>query len=1091
MNLNKLYAMLLFFLALLQFSFGQERIITGKVKDVQGIEIPGVAIVIKGEKSGTETDFSGKYSIKVATGKTLVFSAMGLKTREVKVANQQSIDVVLEEAAQDLDEVVVVAYGTAKKQSLVGSQTNISAKQLETRPISNISNALQGASPGVQAITSGGQPGQSAAIRIRGFGSINAGNAPVYVVDGSIYNGNISSISVQDIESVSVLKDAASTSLYGSSAGNGVILITTKSGGKGKKGKPIINYSNNIGFSTQGQESYETVSAQEYYPLRWQQWFNDNKYNRNFTDINAAGQAMYDVLKAFQYQPYAGVKSYYQNVAGNWSITQTPIGTLGTDYVPALVMPNGSLNPEINGLLWGDDLDWEKGILRTGIRNEHSVSISDTSEKVKSYLSINYVEDEGYLKTTLFERFGGRANLSYDVTKWLTVGTNASYTKENRQYSFSTGGGGGNPLYFARNIAPIYPIHRHNADGSYILDNEGNRIYDYGTSNNYAFNRSFLDKYNPVYQSSGLDLYLEDANSLTTRNFFTIKLLPELKLTANYTYDILADTRKQRYNNILGDQPDGFLTISNRKYITTTFNQLLQYEKDFGKHHINALLGHESYEYSYIYNGADKKKAFLDDLNEFVNYEEISSVGSQTDKYTKEGYFGRLNYGFDKRYDVSFSYRRDGSSRFHKDNRWGNFWSVGAAWNVINEQFLQNISWLNNLKLRASYGKTGNDATQDVNQNSTYYPYQTTFSVVRNNTSTGLRVSNYGNQDLVWEKQVSTDIALEFSLFDRIRASVEWFNKESEDLIFAYDLPISTGLGSIDRNIGKIQNRGWEFDVAVDILKNTDFKWSVNANATMLKNKVLTLPDNVRKKGIVTGNFKRFEGYSIYDYYLPIWAGVNPQNGRAMYVIDGETYPTYVDVNHTDFKGVNKDEYAAYTYDYNIAKKDFSGSALPDVYGGFSTNASYKRFDLSVQFAYQLGGYIYDTGYASFMGRDLSSGDTAHRDLLNAWKQPGDTSNIPALDVSVNGQYASNTSSRFLISRSALALKNISLSYTLPAEIVQKINVQNIRFGVAAENLFLWSKRKGLNPMGSFTSGLSNYSYGYAKTITCNLSVSF
>ncbi|MFK8284045.1 SusC/RagA family TonB-linked outer membrane protein [Capnocytophaga canis] len=1076
---GKLISTLSLFFFALQFVFAQEKTITGMVKDESGQPLLGVTVTIKGTTRGVATDFDGNYSIKAKAGEVLHFVALGMKPIDRPVsASTTKIDVIMEEEAHELEEVVVVAYGTAKKQSLVGSQAMVSAKQLETRPITNLTTALSGIAPGVQSTLSSGQPGSSSSIRIRGFGSINAGSDPIYVLDGSIYNGRISDIVMQDVESISVLKDAASTSLYGSSAGNGVVLITTKSGSRGKKGKPSFTYSNNIGFSTRGQEDYEKVGAMDHLPLRFQQWFNHYKYNRKLTDEQAAAWANYDMIQQYtpEYIPYAGINSYYQFAGGKWNYHETKPS--GRFVYPAVMMMDGTLNPSITGLLWAEDLDWEKALFRTGVRNEHSINVSHNTENLKSYFSLNYLKEDGYQVASDYERFAGRANLSYDVNKWLTVGTNIGYSTMVNHSPTLTGNQTANTFRYIRNIAPIYPIHKHNPDGSYVYDDKGNKVYDYSQS------RLFAGNYNPIYLTE-VDLLTTDNNSANTRSFAELRFLPELKLKLSYAHDVLRYTTKRRYNNIFGDQPEGLLRISHYKNATTTFNQVFDYNKTFGKHNINALLGHESYKYQVIESETSKKGMAFLGIDEMGNFIELSSASSSTDEYTKEGYFGRFNYGFDSKYDFSFSFRRDGSSRFHKNHRWGNFWSVGAGWHLKKEAFLANVSWIDQLKLRASYGTTGNDAT------SGFYPYQTAYSFSNNNTNAGLRIATYGYPNLLWEKQVSTDIALEFDILKRLKGTVELFNKESDDLIFAFPLPTSTGIGSINKNIGKVQNRGIEIELTVDLVEKPDFKWSFTANGTILKNKVLRLPDHSRKLGQANGNYRYMEGYSVYDYYLPQWAGVNPDTGHAMYVIDAEQYPSYADVNHAQFKGVDKDKYSAYTYDYNVAKHDFSGSAIPDLQGGFGTNVNWKGFEFGVQFTYMLGGKAYDAPYQGLMSRDKNAGTAAHVDLWNAWKKPGDITDVPRLDDSTAGEHASKSSNRFLISRTSLMLRNLSVGYSLPKEVLTPYGITNLRIGISAENLFLWSKRKGMNPMNSFSGTASNIGYDYAKVVSCGLSVSF
>ena len=979
---------------------------------------------------------------------------------------------------KDIDEVVVVAYGTQKKQSLVGAQTSIGAKELESRPISNVTNAISGKAPGVQILTSGGQPGSGSSIRIRGFGSINASSAPLIVVDGSIFNGAISDIPSQDVEAITILKDAASTALYGSSAGNGVVMITTKSGSR-SKGKPSITFNSSLGFITKGQKDYDKVGVMDYYPLRWQQWYNQYKYDMGYDDNTAGLYASYDVNADLKYNPYSGIKSYYNELPdGSIVLTKNP---QGASYWPAIVMADGKLNPEINGLLYGDDLNWEKSLFRTGMRSENSINGSFATDKLRSFMSLGYLSEDGYRIATKFERFTGRANVSYDANSWLSLGSNLSFSFANyTQPKRGSGSYSSNSFNFIRNIAPIYPIHSHNADGSYVVDDKGNYVYDYSR------NRPYTGGFNPVLESL-LDLSSLDRQSVNNRSFISIKLLPNLKFTSNLAYDMYQDMSKVRYNNIMGDQPNGLLTITNYKNQAITFNELLEYNKSFGNHKINVLAAHESYKYNAYTSSLSKKGMGWLGIDEADNFSEVDGVDSKTDKYRKEGFFGRLNYDYSNLYNLSFSYRRDGTSRLHKDYRWGNFWSVGAGWKLKNQSFLSDVNWLDNLSLRASYGQTGNDAL------SSYYAYQTTYGLGNDNyTSPGLRINSFGNQQLLWETQTSSDIALEFGLFNFVKGSVELFDKRSKDLIFAFPLPASTGIGSIDKNIGKVRNYGVELDLNFNIIKSQNFDWNVNWNGTILKNKILELPEANRTDGIEFSYHKYLEGTSIYDYYLNDWIGVNADTGKAMYRIDDVKYAAYADPNSTSFVGVSKTgEYAAYTYDASFAKKIFAGTSIPYLTGGFGTDFRIGRFDFGANFVYQLGGKTYDGAYQSLMGRSLNGGRAMHVDMLKAWQKPGDITDVPRLDAGTSGLYDATTSDRFLISSTALMFKSAVINYSLPQDLISNLGVNSIKVGVSGENLFLWSKRKGLNPMSNYSGAVGSAFYDFARTVTANLSVTF
>ncbi len=1064
---------ILFAMLLLGLQVSAQTTVTGYVTDQVGNALPGVGITIKGQSQlGTITDLLGYYSIDVPKdGKYLIFSSLGMKTQEIEIANQTKIDITMEEELENIDEVVVTAYGESNKKSLVGAQVSVKSKELQSRPITNVTAALSGAAPGVQVTTSGGQPGSGSSVRIRGFGSINASSSPVYVVDGAIYDGAISDIPTQDIYSVEILKDAASTALYGSSAGNGVVLITTKSGKLASEGKPEFTFTMHQGVSKRGMQPYERVDAMEYYPLMWTQWFNYYKYDKKYEDEKSGILAMRRAFQDLRVNPYKGLKSVYEAYKEDgktkYRMTQNPESS---STWPAIVTPDGKLNPEITGLLYPDDLDWDDALFRTGTRSEYSLSGSYRNEKLSSFMSLGHVSEEGYRIETSMKRYTGRLNASYKVNNHVKLGTNISFsTAELNSPKTADGNYYSNSFLFVNKIAPIYAIHRHNPDGSYMLDDNGEKMYDYEGE------RQYVNRYNPIYESY-IDRKIKRRDALNTRSFVEISIIDGLKLKSNIAYDLYQSRKKVRENNIMGNSPQGTLYMSSYRSTTITFNQLLQYQKTFGNHNIEFLLGHESYKFDDQYLEAEKKKMGILGIDEMANLLDMDDIDSYTSKYRKEGYLTRLRYSFAGRYNFSASYRRDGTSRLHKDYRWGNFWAIGAAWQISEEYFMADVSWINQLKLRASIGQTGNDGLDS------YYAYQTTYSLGEDNYNRpGLRLNSFALQSLKWETQTSYDLALEFALFNKIQGSIEFFNKESKDLIFKFPLPVSTGIGSIKKNLGKVRNYGIELDLRATILRTNDIQWSVNWNGTILKNEIVSLPEENRKDGIIKGTKKYMEGKSRYEYWLREWIGVEPETGRAMYRLDKELYP--------DEKGIAETgEKANYTYNSSYAKKHYCGSAVPKLYGGFGTNFSFKQFDLGVRFSYQIGGKTYDSGYQDLMGRSINSGRTMHVDMLNAWKKPGDQSDVPMLSFGKLGYYASSTSDRFLISSTALMLKSITLGYTLPNSIAQRIKMKNVRVSVSAENLFLLSKRKGLNPMMEYSGYADNDFYEYAKTLVGSIS---
>lgn len=1060
--------------------FAQTQTVRGVVVEAgTGEAVIGANVIVKGHSGvGVTTNLDGKFTLNVPKGAThLIVSYIGYKKAEVAISPNMKI--TLQPDTQNLDDVVVVGYGVQKRESLVGAQTTVNAKNLAKRPISNATTALAGLTPGVQLTTGAGQPGASESIVIRGAGSINAGSNPVYVVDGSIYGGFIGDIAPSDIQSIDILKDAASTAIYGSSAGNGVVLITTKSGSYSRESKPTFTFTMNQGLSQRGQKDYERLGAEEYYTTRWQQWYNQYTqdpalFEKNFkNDFTKAGaQAAIDVYSDLKYNPFAGIKSYYNK---DYSIGQT-----ATAY-PVIVRPDGTLNPEISGLLYGDDLDWEGALLRTGHRQEYTFSGAYNNDKLKSYFSVGYLGEKGYRINTDFSRFSARTNLSYQFTKWFEAGTNTSFSRTESVGARSLGTATANSFSFIRNIAPIYPIHQHDAEGKYILK-DGEKQYDYDE------NRPYRGRYNAILESQ-IDLNRSQRDLISNRTFVAFKPIQGLTLKANISYDLTNYKRRQRYNNLMGDQPKGLLNMYPNRYSTITFNQLADYMKSFGKNNFTVLLGHESYAYDEEMVELSKQGAILEGIDEFAAYLSTTNLYSYTNTYRKESYFARINYDYDARYNFSFSYRRDGSSRFDRTYRWGNFWSLGAGWNLHREDFIKNIKWINSLKLRASIGQTGNDDLRSLNNPdiSSYYPSLDIYGMGASDANydrPALYIDQVGTRNLVWEKQTSSDLAVEARLFNKLSLSLEFFNKSSEDLLFAYPRPLSSGVAQTAANLGKVRNYGFEFDVKYNILQKTDLSWDVFTNGTVLKNKIVRLPEANRKDGILlTSRPQKYEeGRSIYEFYTREFVGVDPDNGLALYRIDREQYPSIPGINDTDKKEL--------TYNSDYAARHFAGSSVPVIQGGFGSNVTYKAWDFSVNFTYQLGGKVYDSSYAGLMRSSLNAGTALHVDARKAWRKAGDKTDVPRFDAGQEGtKFSAAASDRFITSSNGLMLKSLSLGYTLPKNWLKSFGISSARVSVAGENLFLISARQGLNPFSSFSGYESGATYGYARTLTTSLSI--
>lgn len=1048
--------------------------VKGVVTDAStGEPIPFAALMIKGTTTGVSTDAVGAFSISAPAQGTLVVSSVGYQDAEVRIEGRTSLDITLVADAEFLDDVVVVAYGTSKKSSFTGSASQVGSQQLEKRVISNAMNALEGNMSGVQVTSASGQPGSGASIRIRGFGSVNASNSPLYVVDGAIYDGSISDINPADIESMTVLKDAASTSLYGSSAGNGVVLITTKAGSKGTASGVSLNIQQ--GLSRRAYKDYATLGLDDHMLASW----GVLKGLRLSAGDDEATAAQYASSNLMTVLASAGLAEHYNPYKG---VTADQI-----------VLPSGQLNPAITGLKYGDDLDWDGLAYGTGYRQEYTLSYNSSTDKSDTYASVGYLNEDGYMVNTDFERYTGRLNYNLQPVKWFKTGLNLGFTRTNSTYSNATSSSTSsyaNIQMFTRTIAPYYPIHLHDDAGAYldvagnVTTNPDDYQYDYSTRlvGTYVGRDGYVEQ---LWNNRQYNRMNESA-----KTYFTIMPIDGLSLTVNYSLNN-TDYRSKRYENpYVGDGTAGpaRLAIDAYRELSQTFNQIIQYTKSFGSNNLDVTLGHENYSYKYEDIYAMKVGETIHGMNDFANYTDISSLTSDTTDYRKEGYFGRINYDYASKYYASLSYRHDGTSRFSPENRWGDFWSFGVSWRLIQEDFLKNVSWLSNLKLRASYGETGNDNV------SGYYPYQTLYGLgYTNGKEAGVYFTSMSNYNLKWETQVSSDLGLEFGMFDnRLTGTVELFRKDSKDLLFDVAQPISTGISSITQNIGKVSNKGVEIDLEGQLVKTKDWNVTLGANATFVKNVIVSLPEEMKQEGYINGSKKWMEGSSIYEFWLYQWQGVDPATGSGYYLIN-ETKDDKGNVQQVDVPAADKIvvDGKEYTTSSTYAKKDFSGASIPKVYGGFNFNVAYRNFSLAATFSYQLGGKILDSSYATLMG-NVGYGNKMAADLNNAWKKPGDITDVPRLDATTttNTSWTQTNSTRWLTSSNYLNLRSVNLAYQLPDKVVDKINAKSARIIVACENVFMIKARQGLNPMANFT-GLTYNEYMPSRNFTVGVNVGF
>lgn len=1036
---EKLLMLLTCFFLSLELALAQTSTVTGVVVSGEDDEpVVGASILVKGTTLGTITDIDGKFSIAnvPASAKLLQVSFVGMEGQEVAIKRGTTIRVVLHTNSELLDEVMVVAYGTAKKSSFTGSASTVSSKSIEKLQVSNVSKALEGSAPGVQVAMQSGQPGSSATIRIRGIGSINSSANPLYVVDGMPYDGSVSALNPADIESISVLKDAASTSLYGSRAANGVIVITTK---KGNSQKSKVTFDARIGVNSRGIPEYDIMkSPGEYMTTYW------TVLKNSLGSGEAASAELYNKVG---YNPY--------NCDNG-----------------AIVDANGKLTSA--GLLYHDD--WEKESISNGMRQEYTLTVQGGSDKSTHFLSLGYLDDEGIITNSDYSRLSLRASGDYTVNKFIKLNGSVAYARgEQNSQAISSLGNYTNTFMFTQFLAPIYPVYAYDKSGNRLYNEDGSSIYDFGDGT-YG-SRGWGSNQN-VVASDAANQNQVISDNVSSRFGATVSFLKDFKLQANMGYDMTNQMQNRFQTPSFGDAAaSGGRGYKYRtRSQTYTVNELLSYTKTIAdKHHLDVLVGHENYKYMYNYLYNAKTKFFEEATPEYSNAITMEDMTSYSHEYTIESYLGRLNYDYDDKYYFSGSIRRDGSSRFAKDNRWGTFWSLGGSWRISKESFMEDASWVNNLTLRASYGSVGNDDIYYPNTtNSNYYAYKTQYSV--SNSDGSFAVSKYyeGNPDLTWETSYNFNVGLSASLFDNLLdIDIEYFNKRTKDMLYNVPQPMSSGLSYISENALTMTNKGFEFTLGVNIPMPKDMSWKWTLTGTHYKNKVTDIPEDKREDGITHDSYYNIrEGRSVWDFYYYRYAGVD-ETGHSMWYYD--------DVDESG------NTVLATTTDYSQADKYYIGTALPDFQGGISTEFSWKGLDFSISANYQLGGKIYDSMYATLMHAGSEAGRNWHRDIQNAWSETNTASNIPVLDGDRN---ANTFSDRFLIGASFFNIRNITLGYTFPKSWLKPIAIENARVYFVADNVALWSKRKGMDPR-QYIYGQSDANYSAIRSMSVGLSLTF
>ena len=1002
----------------------------------------GASVVVKGTLVGTSTDLDGKYTISAPAGATLEFQYVGYTTVEMAVNGRTTIDVALSPDAEALEETIVVAYGVAKKSSFTGSASQMKGDKIQKQQVSNISKSLEGAVAGLQTSSSSGTPGSSSSIIIRGLGSISASQSPLIVVDGVPYAGSLNSISTQDIESLVVLKDAAANSMYGARGSNGVIVITTR---QAKTDNLQVSFEGRVGFNDRGVAPYDVISNPgEYYEMMYESIGNSlyqAGYSRAYANEYAAKNLINGYLKY----------NVYQGIADN-----------------AVIDPmTGKLNPAASTLKWTDD--WSQDPFEKGMRQEYNLNITGGTANTKAYASVSYLDDNGYVVNSGFTRISARAKVDQNIGKFIKAGVNLAYSNTEQKQFGSTGTNYSNIFMFSQQIAPIYPIYLYDAEGNRVKDANGNDRYDFGTE----YQRPYAMEQNPLaVAKENLNDFVRD--NISSRAYVDVNILKDLKFTANIAYDVILGTNTEFTTPIGGDA----LSVGGRGYKYSSrngslnANQLLNYSPTFGKHSINVLLGHETLKEHYNYLLGHMTN-FMDSKNpEFANAAMIQDLTSYTEDYALEGYFARAEYSYADRYYVSGSYRRDASSRFAPEVRWGNFWSVGASWRISEENFLKGNNVLTNARLKASYGTQGNDA---LGYSTLYLDL---YTISRVDGEAGITKTFRGNPELTWEKSNNFNAGIELGLWHRLNLSAEFFIKETKDMLYSRPLAPSQGnpnwmyVNDID-----MKNTGIEFEVSADLVKTSNVNWNLTINGTHYKNELTRLPsDKDQEKGYQSGSYWRKIGGSIYDYYTYEYAGIDPENGKAM-------YNKYL----VDEEGNETGEIEKVYTTSEASLRQIGKSPIPTLFGGISTSVEAYGVDLSVSGAYQIGGWAWDSVYQGLMNPG-GAGENMHTDMFNRWTPLNKNANVHALNYQDQNQ--NGTSDRWLTSASYFSLRNVTLGYSLPEKILKKTPISKVRVYLTGDNLWLKSARKGFDPRQSFSGG-TGYVYSALATYSVGLNIVF
>ncbi len=1126
----------------------QYKRVTGTVTDNTGMALPGVNIRVEGTVMGTSSNAKGEYSIEVPDENAeLIFSFIGYASQTVSVAGKSIINITMLPDVAALDEVVVIAYGTARKRDLTGAISTLDPKLVAAQSNSTLTRALEGSVAGLQISSIDGQPGLDMGIRIRGLGTASQNNSnALIVIDGvpSSQSNVLSIMNPKDIESVTILKDGASTAMWGSRGANGVVMVTTR---KGKAGKAKITYEGRVGINQQGPFDYEKISdPKDLYEYAWLSIYNaaryksTTKYSTNLQNPNMTHDqaALFASQHLFDYT--GSTTAFERNALGNWMLynvpgaTYTPTGsgskassTMSDAYLVGL---DGKLNPNAT-LLYNDRYD--DYFFENKFRSEHNMAISGASERIDYYMSLGYLGDPSYIRGSKFDRYNFRSNVNAKITDWLTAGINAAYANRTTQspatrYGRNPGSGTANIFRWVNGQNQLVPLWAHNLDGTYQLDADGNKI----PHTKDGQTPSPLGPTSPPYQTADLGYILDHdkdervSHDLNVRGYLEARFLKDFTFNVSLSTDNSFEMRTRYWNPVTGDATgyDGALGKTYADISSLNTQQRLNWQHTYGKHYFDAMAGHEFNKYRDFSMNWKGAYSLVPDFATFANFVGLNTgstfagtTGGEN-RVAMEGYFARANYIYDNKYYLQASVRDDGSSKFkYNENRWGIFWSVGAGWRISAENFMKDVSWVTDMKLRGSYGVIGNQ-----NGISNYSGYQTWGLGASSYNYSGasyypagytLSKGNFVNDALTWEKVHTIDVGLDFRLWDRVFGTFDYYVRNTHDMIWSQPIAYSLGQTTLDKNTAKLRNQGIEIELGIDLVQTPEFQWSVSVNGARYRTILTEVPAGIGSVALDGGwtasvdgwavsgggtssvSYLRAVGKDYYNMYFYKYGGVDQTSGLPLFfhkvTADDHTAELFLD---TEVGGDVK------TTDYSKASRYEFGSATPDFVGGFSTFFHYKGLDLSAMLAFQVGGKFLSVEYANGLYRNENIGSVVSSELIgNTWTAENTDAYFP-MQMYTGDQYGNGCTlgswaytDMSLFDASYLSVKSLVIGYTLPQSILKKIAVSAVRIYASADNMWMLAAHPGFDPRMSLAGGLEvgAYAYPYMRTMSLGLSVTF